>query len=172
MWAEAKGMITKANADIILYIAIAFFVGGLIYMLYPWLQKIRIKERAYGDDKNHQVNGKIDSCSWSDKKRIKAGEIIWTIKVAFTLNVKSPPVNLTKMQLYAREQMLEPTNLSLPITQKGGTKCYIAKYEIDQTDIYWLSAGNKFRLFVLVAGKEWYSEEFSLPYPESATKVS
>ena len=33
-----KGLITQANADIILYIAIAVFILGLIYMFWPWLK--------------------------------------------------------------------------------------------------------------------------------------
>jgi hypothetical protein len=52
-WVEAKGIMTKDNADILLYIAIAIFalsvVAGLVYWFWPW-----IRERFCGVGKTRQ----------------------------------------------------------------------------------------------------------------------
>ncbi len=69
-------MIKQENADIILYVAIAIFVGGLIYMLWPWLSQIspiRIRSpftiRKQGQHFSNQIK-KIPS-------RIEYDNVLW-----------------------------------------------------------------------------------------------
>ena len=108
----------------------------------------------------------IDKCSWGNSV-IRDNQSVQIIEVALTLKVKSPPVNITDLQLYMGDEMLKLLSPVMPITQENKRGCYIAEYELTLATIYKVAKDNrdKYHIRVVTERQEVDSEVFSINNP-------
>ncbi len=109
-----------------------------------------------------EISIDIDKCSVSNY-----GQSDQAIEVALTLKVKSPPVNITDLQLYMGDEMLKLLSPAMPITQRDNKECYITKYKLSLTTIYEVDKDkrDKYRICVVAMGQKFSSKVFSINNP-------
>lgn len=108
----------------------------------------------------------IDSCSLGNSI-IREGQPVLVVELALTLNAKSPPINVTKLQLCIGDEKLELISPTIPIVQEGNKGCYKAKYALPTATIYKvpIDKRNKHRICAVVSGHKWCSKGFSVNSP-------
>lgn len=109
-----------------------------------------------------EISIHIDKCSVSNY-----GQSDQAIEVALTLNVNSPPVNITDLQLYMGDEMLELLSPAMPITQRTNKECYMTKYKLSLRTIYEVDKDkkDKYRIYVVAMGQKFSSKVFSINNP-------
>jgi len=128
-------------------------------------RQLRQQSTAYNEP---EISIKIDNCSWGNSV-IRNDQPVRTIKVALTLNVKNPPINVIDLELYMGDEIQKFVGASptVPFRQENKKECYIAKYELFPATSYKvpIDKRNKYHLCVVAMGQKWPSKEFSITIP-------
>ena len=113
-----------------------------------------------------EISIDIDRCSWGNSV-IRDNQSVQIIEVALTLKVKSPPINITDLQLYMGDEMQKLLSPVMPITQKNKRGCYIAEYELTLSNTYNVAKDNrgKYHIRVVTKRQKVDSEVFSINNP-------
>lgn len=124
-----------------------------------------------------EVSVNIDKSSvlnyGQQSKAIKYGQLSQqgqAIEVAFTVNVKNPPVNIADLQMYMGKQILKRFSHDIKGTQRTNKECYTARFEPLKPDMLKIlkqkdRSPDKYQLFVVVDDKSWPSKQFPINYP-------
>jgi len=114
------------------------------------------------------VSIEVDRLSWGKTTARDVEREQSIINVLFTVEVEDPPVNVTDLQLRMGDEPLTLVSSTIPSMQKGKRGVYEATFALSYTAIYadrlarpeeeW----DTFRLWAMVNGQEWASEESSL----------
>ncbi|MBA7601243.1 hypothetical protein ES703_08310 [subsurface metagenome] len=109
-----------------------------------------------------EISIDVDKCSVSNY-----GQSDQAIEVALTLKVKSPPINITDLQLYMGDEMLKLLSPAMPITQRNNKECYMTKYQLSLGTIYKVEkdSRDKYHIRVVTKRQEIDSEVFSINNP-------
>jgi len=113
-----------------------------------------------------EISIDIDKCSWGNSV-IRDNQSVLIVEVALTLEVKSPPVNITDLQLYMEDEMLKLLSPAMPITQENKRRCYIAEYELTTETIYKVPKDKRDKFYIRAVTKrqEVNSEVFLINNP-------
>ena len=109
-----------------------------------------------------EISIDIDKCGGSHY-----GQSDQVIEVALTLKVENPPINITDLQCYMGDEMLELLSPSMPTTQRKDKDCYIARYKLSLSTIYKVAKDKRdeYRIYVVAMKQKFPSAVFSINNP-------
>ena len=124
-----------------------------------------------------EVSVNIDKSSMlnygQQSKAIKYGQLSQqgqAIEVAFTVNVKNPPVNIADLQMYVGGQILKRFSHDIKGTQRTNKECYTARFQPLEPDMLKIlklmdSSIEEYHIEVKVGEHSYSSKKFPANYP-------